>query len=123
MASLVKRLSPILATLVLGTTLFGSVAYAAVPIGDAATPTVIPTDTARILGVDGARPERERGDHHRRFCARLNQVLSRLVENGVITRVQRLKIIEAFNCLPADPPSTDRPSTGRPTAIGRTAAR
>ncbi len=118
MASLAKRLSLILSASVLGTTFLGSVAYAAIPTADVTTLAAVPADTKRVATAGAIRPERERGDHHRRFCARLNVVLSRLVENGVITHEQKSRIMEAMICVP-----DDRPSTRRPTAVPTTATR
>jgi hypothetical protein len=118
-----KRISIFLATAILGTTLMGSTAFAAVPASDVATLTAVPIDSAQTVSEDGTQPERE---HHRRFCLKLNAVLTRLVEQGVITREQKQRILDAFNCLPSTtdrPATTDpRPSTTRPTAIRTTAA-
>jgi len=113
-----KRLSTLLATIVLATTLLASGASAAVPATDAQYNAVIPTDTARTITEEGDRPALE-GLHHRRFCLRLNTVLTRLVEAGVITREQKLRIMDAFDCVP---PTTDRPTTTRPTALRPAAA-
>jgi len=106
-----KRLATLLATIVLGTTLLGSAANAAVYTTGTPTIAAIPAAVALPATVDGNRPVKVR-DHHHRFCARLNTVLSRLVDNGVITREQKLKIMDAFKCVP-DP--TTKPSTTRPT--------
>lgn len=114
MAQLTKRLTTLLAAIVLGTTLLASGANAAVPASHAVSIAAVQADLAQTISVDG-RPERD-GDHHRRFCARLNALLSRLVDNGVITREQKVRIMEAFNCVPEDRPSTDRPATTRPNA-------
>jgi len=122
MAKLTKRITIFLATAMLGTTLMGSAAFAAVPVADQATISVVSAETAWTAAEDGTQPER---DHHRRFCLKLNSVLTRLVEQGVITREQKQRILDLFNCLPSttDRPSTDpRPSTTRPTAIRATAA-
>jgi len=123
MANLTKRITIFLATAILGTTLMGSAAFAAVPVSDLATITAVPTGSAQTISEDGTQPER---DYHRRFCLRLNAVLTRLVEQGVITREQKQRILEAFNCLPAStdrPATTDpRPTTTRPTAMRTTAA-
>jgi hypothetical protein len=122
MAKLTKRITIFLATAMLGTTLMGSAAFAAVPVADQATISVVSAETAWTAAEDGTQPER---DHHRRFCLKLNSVLTRLVEQGVITREQKQRILDAFNCLPSttDRPSTDlRPTTTRPTAIRATAA-
>ena len=129
MANLTKRITFFLATAILGTTLMGSAAFAAVPASDLATVTAVPSETAQTVTEDGTQPER---DHHRRFCLKLNAVLTRLVEQGVITREQKQRILDAFNCLPATtdrpattdprPSTTDpRPSTTRPTANRTTA--
>jgi hypothetical protein len=122
MANLTKRITIFLATAILGTTLMGSAAFAAVPASDLATVTAVPAETAWTATEDGTQPER---DHHRRFCLKLNAVLTRLVEQGVITREQKQRILDAFNCLPAttDRPSTTDPrrATTRPTAIRTTA--
>lgn len=112
MANLTKRITIFLTAALLGTALMGSAAYAALPASDLVSVTRVPTDAAQTLSVDGKRPD---GDHHRRFCVKLNAVLTRLVDNGVITREQKLRIMDAFNCVPD--PSTDRPSTTRPTAV------
>jgi len=117
-----KRLTTLLATLVLGTTLLASGANAALPATGTASNAAIPADVAQIITEDGDRPARE-GAHHRRFCLKLNAVLSRLVESGVITREQKLRILDAFNCVPEDRPSTDRPATTLPTALRAAAAR
>lgn len=117
-----KRISIFLATAILGTTLMGSAAFAAVPATDPATPTVVPIESAQTVSEDPTQPER---DHHRRFCLKLNAVLTRLVEQGVITREQEQRILGAFNCLPSTtdrPATTDRPSTTRPAALRTTAA-
>jgi hypothetical protein len=118
-----KRISIFLATAILGTTLMGSAAFAAVPTTDLATITAIPSETAQAATEDGTQPER---DHHRRFCLKLNAVLTRLVEQGVITREQKQRVLDAFNCLPSttDRPSTTDPrrATTRPTANRTTAA-
>ena len=108
-----KRLATLLAAIVLGTTLLASGANAAVPTTDVAALAAIPADSAQTVTVDDG-PERD-GLLHRRFCLRLNTVLNRLVESNVITREQKQKIMEAFNC---DPPTTKRPATtdGRPAA-------
>jgi hypothetical protein len=119
MANLTKRITVFLATALLGTALMGSAAYAALPASDLATITAVPTDATRTVTVDGTRPD---GDHHRRFCVKLNALLTRLVDNGVITREQKLRIMDAFKCVPEDAPSTDRPSTTRPTAVRPTAS-
>jgi len=123
MTNLTKRITIFLATAILGTTLMGSAAFAAVPVSSAATINAVPAETAWTASEDGTQPER---DHHRRFCLRLNAVLTRLVEQGVITREQKQRILDAFHCLPAttDRPSTTdpRPSTTRPAAIRATAA-
>jgi len=118
-----KRISIFLATAMLGTTLMGSAAFAAVPVSNSATITAVAAETAWTATEDGTQPER---DHHRRFCLKLNAVLTRLVEQGVITREQKQRILDALNCLPSttDRPSTTnpRPSTTRPTANRTTAA-
>jgi hypothetical protein len=123
MAKLTKRITIFLATAILGTTLMGSAALAAVPTTDLATLNAVPIESAQTVSEDGTQPER---DHHRRFCLRLNAVLTRLVEQGVITREQKQRILEAFNCLPSTtdrPATTDpRPSTTRTTTIRTTAA-
>lgn len=108
-----KRLATLLATIVLATTLLASGASAAIPAIDTASLAAVPAETARTITEDGDRPALE-GVHHRRFCLRLNAVLMRLVDAGVITREQKVRIMDAFDCVP---PSTDRPSTTtRPTA-------
>ena len=112
-----KRISIFIASIVLGTSLLGSVAYAAVPTSDSAIIAAIPTETAQSATEDGDRPERDRDRHHRRFCAKLDQVLSRLVDQNVITREQKLRIMTAFDCVP------DRPTTTSPTAARPTVAR
>ena len=104
-----KRLATLLAAIVLGTTLLATGANAAVPTTDVVRVAAIPADFGQTLTEDDG-PERD-GIHHRRFCLRLNKVLSRLVDSNVITREQKLKIMEAFNC---DPPSTTRPATTDP---------
>jgi hypothetical protein len=108
-----KRLATLLAAIILGTTLLASGANAAVPTSDMLSIAAIPTDSAQTVTVDEG-PERD-GLLHRRFCLRLNTVLTRLVDSNVITREQKLKIMEAFNC---DPPTTKRPATtdARPAA-------
>ena len=116
MTNLTKRITIFLATALLGTTLMGSAAFAAVPASDLATITALPADAAQTVSEDGTQPER---DYHRRFCLKLNAVLTRLVEQGVITREQKQRILEAFNC---PSPSTDRPSTTRSTLVRPTAA-
>ena len=108
-----KRLGTLLASVVLGTTLLASGANAAAPSFESITRAAIPVDSATTLSEEGDRPALE-GIHHRRFCLRLNAVLSRLVDAGVITREQKLRIMDAFDCVP---PSTDRPSTTRPSAV------
>jgi hypothetical protein len=120
MAQLTKRLATLLATIVLATTLLASSANAAVPASDARSMAVVPADPAQTLTVDGNRPERD-GDHHRRFCVKLNAVLSRLVEKNVITLEQKLRITEAFDCVPK--PTTTKPTTTEPTSTRSTAAR
>ena len=42
--------------------------------------------------MDGSRPVKD-GDHHRRFCAKLDTLLSRLVDNNVITREQVRQVV------------------------------
>jgi hypothetical protein len=101
-----KRLATLLAAIVLGTTLLASGANAAVPTSGATSVAAIPTESARTVTVDEG-PERD-GLLHRRFCLRLNTVLTRLVDSNVITREQKLNIMEAFNC---DRPATTRPAT------------
>jgi hypothetical protein len=110
-----KRLATLLATIVLGTTLLATGANAAVQTTGAVRVQAIPVDAGLTVTEDEGRPEREPRIHHRRFCLRLNAVLSRLVDSNVITREQKLRIMEAFNC---DPPTTTRPATTdpRPTA-------
>lgn len=102
-----KRLGTLLAAIVLGTTLLASGANAAIPVSDTASLAAVPAEAARTITEDGDRPALE-GIHHRRFCLRLNAVLNRLVDAGVITREQKVRIMDAFDCVP---PSTDRPST------------
>ncbi len=118
-----KRISIFLATAILGTTLMGSAAFAAVPTSDLATRTVVTIENPQTVSEDPTQPER---DHHRRFCLRLNAVLTRLVEKGAITREQKERILDAFDCLPTTtdrPAATDlRPSTTRPTAMRTTPA-
>jgi hypothetical protein len=109
-----KRLTTLLATIVLGTTLLGPGANAAVLATGTQTISVVPADVAQTVTVDGSRPVKD-GDHHRRFCAKLNTMLTRLVDNNVITREQKLRIMDAFNCVPDT--STDKPSTTRPTTV------
>lgn len=113
-----KRIGTVLATLVLGTTLLASGANAALPTTASMSRAAIPTDPATILSEEGDRPALE-GIHHRRFCLRLNAVLTRLVDAGVITREQKLRIMDAFDCVP---PTTDRPTTTRPTTLRPAAA-
>src|SRR5687768_18258350 len=110
MTQLTKRLATLLAVIVLGTTLLATGGSAAVPTTNVVAVSAIPADSGQIVTEDDGRPERE-GIHHRRFCLRLNAVLSRLVDSNVITREQKLKIMEAFNC---DPPSTTRPAATDP---------
>jgi len=105
-----KRLATLLAAIMLGTTLLATGANAAVPTTGAVRVAAIPADSGQTVTEDDGRPERE-GIHHRRFCLRLNAVLSRLVDSNVITREQKQRIMEAFNC---DPPSTTRPATTDP---------
>lgn len=104
-----KRLATLLAAIVLGTTLLASGANAAVPASDPMTTAGIPGDSAQTVSVDEG-PERD-GLLHRRFCLRLNTVLTRLVDSNVITREQKLKVMEAFDC---DRPATTRPATTDP---------
>ena len=113
MTQLTKRLAALLAAILLGTTLLATGANAAVSTTEVVSIAAVPADSGQTVTEDG-RPERD-GIHHRRFCLRLNAVLSRLVDSNVITREQKLRILEAFNC---DPPTTTRPtSTGpRPAA-------
>ena len=110
MTQLTKRLATLLAAIVLGTTLLATGANAAVPTTAVVALAAIPADSGPTVTEDDRRPERE-GIHHRRFCLRLNAVLSRLVDSNVITREQKLKIMEAFNC---DRPATTRPATTDP---------
>ena len=105
-----RRLATLLAAIVLGTTLLATGANAAFPTTNVASLAAIPADSDQTPTEDDGRPERE-GIHHRRFCLRLNAVLSRLVDSNVITREQKQRIMEAFNC---DPPSTTRPATTDP---------
>jgi hypothetical protein len=107
-----KPLTTLLATIVLATTLLGSGANAAVYATGTTSIAAIPADVAQTVTVDGSRPVKD-GDHHRRFCAKLNTLLSRLVDQGVITREQKIKIMDALNCVPD--PTTVKPSTTRPT--------
>lgn len=113
-----KRLGTLLASIVLGTTLLASGANAAVPSFESATRSTIPSESAVTLNEEGDRPALE-GINHRRFCLRLNAVLSRLVDAGVITREQKVRIMDAFDCVP---PTTDRPTTTRPAALRPAAA-
>lgn len=110
MTQLTKRLATLLAAIVLGTTLLATGANAAVQATGVVSILAIPADSGLTVTEDEGRPERD-GIHHRRFCLRLNAVLSRLVDSNVITREQKLKIMEAFNC---DPPATTRPATTDP---------
>jgi hypothetical protein len=109
-----KRLATLLAAIVLGTALLATGANAAIPASGTVSVAAIPGGFSQTVTEDEGRPERE-GIHHRRFCLRLNAVLSRLVDSNVITREQKLKIMEALNC---DRPATTRPATAelRPTA-------
>ena len=127
MATLAKRLPLILATLVLSTTLLGLGAYAAEPVSDATITATVANDPAQAALHGERRADRDRdrdrdGDHHRRVCVKLNEVLSRLVDNGVITREQKARIMDAFNCVPDD--RSDRPDqpSPQPTAAPTTAA-
>lgn len=122
MRQLTQRLATILASIVIGTTLLASGANAAMPTSNAVSMTALPTNAAHTATVDGQRPERD-GDHHRRFCMKLNAVLTRLVDEGVITREQKVRILAAFGCLSVVPPTTEPPSTTRPTTTRLTAAR
>jgi hypothetical protein len=113
-----KRLTTLLATIVLGATLLGSGANAAVLATGTATIAAVPADVAQTITVDGSRPVKD-GDHRRRFCAKLNTLLTHLVDTNVITREQKLRIMDAFNCVPdatTDKPSTTRPTTAPPAA-------
>src|SRR5688572_15079394 len=105
-----KRLATLLAAIVLGTTLLATGANAAVPTAGVVTIQAIPAELGQTMTEEDGREERD-GIHHRRFCLRLNKVLSRLVDSNVITREQKLKIMEPFNC---DPPSTTRPAATDP---------
>lgn len=105
-----KRLATLLAAIVLGTTLLATGANAAVPTTDAVSVAAIHADPGQTVTEDEGRPERD-GIAHRRFCLRLNTVLNRLVDSNVITREQKQKIMEAFNC---DRPATTRPATTDP---------
>ena len=113
-----KRIGTVLATLVLGATLLASGANAAVPSTGSMSRAAIPTDSATTITEEGDRPALE-GVHHRRFCLRLNTVLTRLVDAGAITREQKRLIMDAFDCVP---PTTDRPTTTRPTTLRPAAA-
>ena len=120
MATLAKRLPLILATLVLSTTLLGFGAYAATPASDATITAITASDPAgaTIDSRRGTDRDRDRdGDHHRRLCVKLNEVLSRLVDNGVITREQKARIMDAFNCSPDDRP-TPQPTAAPTTTAG-----
>jgi hypothetical protein len=110
MTQMTKRLATLLAAIVLGTALLATGANAAIPTTGVVSIASIPADSGQTVTEDEGRPERD-GIHHRRFCLRLNAVLSRLVDSNVITREQKLKIMDAFNC---DPPSTTRPATTDP---------
>lgn len=114
MTKLTKRLAILLAAIVLGTTLLATGANAAVPTPGTVSIAAVPADPSQTVTEEDRRPERD-GINHRRFCLRLNAVLSRLVDSNVITREQKLKIMDAFNC---DPPATTRPATTdlRPSA-------
>ncbi len=105
-----KRLATLLAAIVLGTTLLATGANAAVPTTGTVSVAAVPAESGQTVTEDEGRPERD-GIAHRRFCLRLNAVLSRLVDSNVITREQKLKIMEAFNC---DRPATTRPATTDP---------
>ena len=109
-----KRLATLLAAIVFGTTLLASGANAAVPTTDVVSIAAVPAESGQTITEEGDPAERD-GLLHRRFCLRLNKVLSRLVDSNVITREQKQKIMEAFNC---DRPATTRPATTdkRPTA-------
>lgn len=113
MAQLTKRITILLATIVLGTTLLASGANAAVFAPEAISIASVP-DLVQTVTVDGGRPDRD-GDHHRRFCVKVNALLSRLVDNDVITREQKLRIMDAFNCV-RDEPATTEPTATRPAA-------
>lgn len=115
-----KRLGTLLANLMLATTFLASGANAAVPSIDTMSISAMPSDGAQTVSEEGD-PDGRDATFHRRFCLRLNAVLSRLVESGVITKEQKLRILDAFNCIP-DRPSTDRPTTSRPTALRPAAA-
>jgi hypothetical protein len=104
-----KRLATLLAAIVLGTTLLATGANAAVPTTQVLSLAAIPAVSGQTVTVDEG-PERD-GLLHRRFCLRLNTVLTRLVDSNVITREQKQKIMEAFNC---DRPATTRPATTDP---------
>ena len=104
-----KRLATLLAAIVLGATLLASGANAAVPATGVVSLAAMPAESAHTVTEDESR-ERH-GLLHRRFCIRLNTVLTRLVDSDVITREQKQKIMEAFDC---DRPATTRPATTDP---------
>ena len=60
MANLTKRITIFLATAILGTTLMGSAAFAAVPVADQATISVVSAETAWTAAEDGTRSEERR---------------------------------------------------------------
>jgi hypothetical protein len=113
-----KRLGTLLASIVLGTMLLASGANAAAPSFESTSRSAIASETTPVLGEEGDRQALE-GIHHRRFCLRLNAVLTRLVDAGVITREQKRPIMDAFDCVP---PTTHRPATSRPTTLRPAAA-
>ena len=115
-----KRLGTLLATLMLATTFLASGANAAVPSIHTISIAAISSDAVQTVSEEGD-PDGRDAALHRRFCLRLNAVLSRLVESGVITKEQKLRILDAFNCIP-DRPSTDRPTNSRPTTLRPAAA-
>jgi hypothetical protein len=80
-----------------------SVSLLAVPAFAATVPQ--PTSIASV-----ERPDSER---HARFCAKMDRLLKRLVEKGVITREEAARILSALGCANATTPpaTTERPAT------------
>jgi len=114
-----KRLTTLLATIVLGTTLLGSGANAAVLATGTETIAAIPADA----GPDRhgwMEADRSRTAITTAGSARSSTRCSRASSTTtLLTREQKLRIMDAFNCVPdatTDKPSTTRPTTAPPAA-------
>jgi len=82
----IRAIGTALATAILGATLLAAPAFAASPAPGAAATVMVRGDT----------------DAHARFCVKMEHLLRRLVEKGVMTAEQAARILEAIGCTPGN---------------------